>query len=314
MAEQDAHSSPNDPYAANRVYVREHFAFKLQHCTAMIDRVAEEINPWPGAPLESPADRIIALILPRSLTTARAAVYPCEVGFGIQGAMLNRALFEDFIDIGWTICNPDEAVELHGAHERREELALQASLAKLPANPAAPVEPLMTEAEAELAGETRFGKYGEKHWTRLSTHWRIEGGAAAWDERELIELRAVHEIAHHRNNLLLHSSPVAHRQHLAEETSDYVKAVAGPNMSELERTLMGTAWTIGALAQLFTRHFAFPRAAEFAEWRDRQERRALSLEALDLTNIGRNDPCPCDSGDKFKRCHGARLRAVGGRT
>jgi hypothetical protein len=280
----------------------------------MIDRVAEEINPWPCKPLESPADRIIALILPRSITTARAAVYLCEVGFGIQGAMLNRALFEDFIDIGWTICNPDEAVKLHGAHERREELVLRASLAKLPANPAAPVAPLTTEEETELAGEKRFGKHGEKHWTCLNLHARIESASAVFDERELIELRAVHDIAHHRNNLLLHSSPVAHRQHLAEETPDHVKAVAGPSMSELERTLIGTAWTIGALSQLVTRHFAFPRAAEFAEWRDRQERRALSPETLDLTNVGRNDPCPCDSGEKFKRCHGARLTTGGGRT
>ena len=213
----------------------------------------------------------------------------------------------------WTICHPEEAAKLHPAHERREELALRANLAKLPANPAASVEPLTTEEEAELVGETRFGKYGEMHWTRLSTHRRIEAATAAWDERELIELWAVHDIAYHRNNLLLHSSPVAHRQHFATETPSHVNAVAGPSMAELERTLRGTTWTIGALAQLVMRHFAFPRAAEFAEWRDRQERRALSLEALDLTNIGRNDPCPCDSGEKFKRCHGARLTAGSGR-
>ena len=24
---------------------------------------------------------------------------------------------------------------------------------------------------------------------------------------------------------------------------------------------------------------------------------------MDLKNIGRNDPCPCGSGKKFKRCH-----------
>ncbi|MFT0211055.1 SEC-C metal-binding domain-containing protein [Pseudomonas sp. F1_0610] len=24
-----------------------------------------------------------------------------------------------------------------------------------------------------------------------------------------------------------------------------------------------------------------------------------------LKNIGRNDPCPCGSGSKFKKCHGA---------
>jgi preprotein translocase subunit SecA len=25
----------------------------------------------------------------------------------------------------------------------------------------------------------------------------------------------------------------------------------------------------------------------------------------DWTNVGRNDPCPCGSGKKFKKCHGA---------
>lgn len=26
---------------------------------------------------------------------------------------------------------------------------------------------------------------------------------------------------------------------------------------------------------------------------------------LDFTGVGRNDPCPCGSGKKFKKCHGA---------
>jgi preprotein translocase subunit SecA len=29
--------------------------------------------------------------------------------------------------------------------------------------------------------------------------------------------------------------------------------------------------------------------------------------ATDWTNVGRNDPCPCGSGKKFKKCHGATL-------
>ena len=28
-------------------------------------------------------------------------------------------------------------------------------------------------------------------------------------------------------------------------------------------------------------------------------------EPVDLSNVGRNDPCPCKSGKKFKKCHGA---------
>jgi preprotein translocase subunit SecA len=28
-------------------------------------------------------------------------------------------------------------------------------------------------------------------------------------------------------------------------------------------------------------------------------------EAQRFAGVGRNDPCPCDSGRKFKMCHGA---------
>jgi preprotein translocase subunit SecA len=28
---------------------------------------------------------------------------------------------------------------------------------------------------------------------------------------------------------------------------------------------------------------------------------------VDWASVGRNDPCPCGSGKKFKKCHGASL-------
>ncbi len=34
---------------------------------------------------------------------------------------------------------------------------------------------------------------------------------------------------------------------------------------------------------------------------------AQSGATADFTNVGRNDPCPCGSGKKFKKCHGASL-------
>jgi preprotein translocase subunit SecA len=37
-----------------------------------------------------------------------------------------------------------------------------------------------------------------------------------------------------------------------------------------------------------------------------EEEEKLPLpEGIDLSKIGRNDPCPCGSGKKFKKCHGA---------
>ncbi len=29
-----------------------------------------------------------------------------------------------------------------------------------------------------------------------------------------------------------------------------------------------------------------------------------TMMGLDFSKRGRNDPCPCDSGQKWKRCHG----------
>ena len=31
------------------------------------------------------------------------------------------------------------------------------------------------------------------------------------------------------------------------------------------------------------------------------------LDGIDLSKVGRNDPCPCGSGKKFKKCCGANL-------
>jgi preprotein translocase subunit SecA len=34
---------------------------------------------------------------------------------------------------------------------------------------------------------------------------------------------------------------------------------------------------------------------------------AAAAAGKDWSNVGRNDPCPCGSGRKFKKCHGANL-------
>jgi preprotein translocase subunit SecA len=37
----------------------------------------------------------------------------------------------------------------------------------------------------------------------------------------------------------------------------------------------------------------------------------VDLEKVDWKRVGRNDPCPCGSGKKFKECHYRNLRAEG---
>jgi uncharacterized protein len=40
-------------------------------------------------------------------------------------------------------------------------------------------------------------------------------------------------------------------------------------------------------------------------WRLAQNPIAPPSANATIKNIGRNDPCPCGSGRKFKKCHGA---------
>jgi preprotein translocase subunit SecA len=41
--------------------------------------------------------------------------------------------------------------------------------------------------------------------------------------------------------------------------------------------------------------------------RTRSVNAATQPANVDWTNVGRNDPCPCGSGKKFKKCHGVTL-------
>ena len=41
---------------------------------------------------------------------------------------------------------------------------------------------------------------------------------------------------------------------------------------------------------------------------EENEERPTIDESIDLSKIGRNDPCPCGSGKKFKKCCGAHLK------
>ena len=38
---------------------------------------------------------------------------------------------------------------------------------------------------------------------------------------------------------------------------------------------------------------------------EEQEEKPQLPEGIDLSKVGRNDPCPCGSGKKFKKCCGA---------
>ncbi len=61
--------------------------------------------------------------------------------------------------------------------------------------------------------------------------------------------------------------------------------------------------TIGSVPQpLLASH---EEMGQFAEAKTPAEKKAGAVEQVTTPRVGRNDPCPCGSGKKFKKCHGA---------
>ncbi len=91
------------------------------------------------------------------------------------------------------------------------------------------------------------------------------------------------------------------------------------NFMEVVNKLLGTDYTLDELLEHYKSRYlehkifssttvlykskAFSKTLGIIE----EDIEKPSLEGVDLSKIGRNDPCPCGSGKKFKKCCGANL-------
>ena len=92
-----------------------------------------------------------------------------------------------------------------------------------------------------------------------------------------------------------------------------------PNFMEVVNKLLGTDYTFEELLETYKSRYlenkifssttvlykskAFSKTLGIIE----KKKKKPDLEGVDLSKVGRNDPCPCGSGKKFKKCCGANL-------
>lgn len=104
-------------------------------------------------------------------------------------------------------------------------------------------------------------------------------------------------------------------------SANIIKRVAErhENFMEVANKLLGTNYTFDELLEHYKSRYlenkifssttvlykskAFSKTLGIIE----EDIEKPSLEGVDLSKIGRNDPCPCGSGKKFKKCCGANL-------
>ena len=104
-------------------------------------------------------------------------------------------------------------------------------------------------------------------------------------------------------------------------SANIIKKVAEKhdNFMDVVNKLLGTSYTLDELLEKYKSRYlenkiyssttvlykskAFSKTLGLIE----DDLEKPELEGIDLSKIGRNDPCPCGSGKKFKKCCGAKL-------
>ena len=287
--------------------IEELFGKRLAACERLRGFGLEFAGPWGGRALNGVPDTIVGALFVRSANTNWAVLELCRIGFGKQGEMLERALFEDMVDAHWATVKPELAEERFDQHLRHGAIPFGDAARHHPEQYDPGDLPTVDENERKSLAKV-FGDFGHKSWTGVNLHDRVKAIEHLWsDGMARRQLYFFVRIVQRYNNNQLHVSAHALNSLVREDTDDSIAFHVGPSARDVEKALFTSLWTATQIQRLVLRHFDFTRAT-----RDELESiftdgmalfRTLSDE--ELAGLGRNDPCPCGSGKKFKRCHGA---------
>jgi uncharacterized protein YchJ len=284
----------------------------LETCERLLDFVPKSVRT---ADSEKAEELFIVMTLFYSATTTyQGAIELCRQGFSDQALMLNRALFEVMVDAHWAHANPDEANARYTDHavfsnSKNHELMSRYSDLIREDLPQPVGSAFVSSDEERKRLERLYGRHGNKSWTGLSLHERVELIAPAWEsEGERRFLRFFRDLAGRLSNETLHPSAAAiFRQVLppsAERTEmPTVRLRQGPSLELFTQALFGAMWSYGQLLGRIVEEFNLPTREGMIEAYTNAYRLFYVPSEEDRRSTGRNDPCPCGSGRKFKHCH-----------
>lgn len=260
-----------------------------------------EPDTWRGRALKDTlADRLVAAESARGLKTYRASLDAALGGFGPQAAMLDRTLFEGMATACWTVANQDLAAERFRQHLRHNKaLWSKRFLAR----------EMIKQPFPELPGEDEmrkldklFGRWGDKLWCGLAMHELIASIEDQWEDPA--ELRSFFAIAHAANNETQHTTARSLTTPVIADSETNFEVDAGPSLQYVEPALYGALWPYGHLLRVTADYFEIDGREQIGPVFKRCKAVFEPIDADVAKNTGRNDPCPCGSGQKFKNCHG----------
>jgi hypothetical protein len=284
--------------------IEEEFGPQIRACERLYECAKALTKAWPGRPVEDTPDGLIVSLFTRSLDTFMAAVRLASRGYGAQAQMLNRSLFEDMIDVHWVATDPEAAKQRYKDHHQHGRMLLADAVSKHPDH-YAEIELPEFDAEERKELDRLYGQWGSKSWSGINLHQRVGLVEHHWkDDAARQTLRFFHDIAHRENNQTLHVSSAGFNANVeVSSEGDQLSFRVGPRLDALDRALFGSFWifdnTIGLIFERFEIQLDDDMRKEVFTLKD-----FVRLSDEQMRDTGRNDPCPCGSGLKFKRCHG----------
>jgi len=282
----------------------------VRELNALSERFLKAISTGRGT--RDKADNIIAFSAARETTSFQATLRLVEFGFGRQAMMLNRSTFEGMAVAYWVAANRQEAVDrFDKANEFEIHLLREKVLASQPDAEIPDAGKLDPERVQEC--ERLFGKNNQRLWTGHKGLWAlVKDIEDRWEDAERKALNLYLGYEHERNNKELHPSASALFASVSDPLARQdgrpgMSLRVGPGSDELDAAFLGLFFIQQNLLRLLAEEFDLgPDAlAELANCvQNNQYAFAVRDEAMDH-NIGRNDPCWCGSGKKFKKCHGS---------
>ena len=304
---------PGDPWSpdAARPHVEADFGPRLDVCRELLAESRDRIEPWSGRPLATAphvtADDLVGAELARSTTTYSAAIELCSMGFGVQAAMLNRSLFEGMAIAHWVHANESEATDVFlRAHQFERHLTvgvLEQVGWEDQAEPGVLEDARLGDEEAKLL-EREFGSWGSRLWTGRNLHDLVTSIEDQWQEGfPRSQLWQFFRVVHRDNNQMLHSSISALSATVTGVDAAGRHHVIGPSNAHLTQSLFAAHWCYANLFTLIFDRFGLRDRAPYDEMLARHQFDFFRNQPEHFRDVGRNDPCPCGSGRKFKRCH-----------
>lgn len=256
---------------------------------------------------KSIVDEVVQLEIHRALMTTESMSALALDGYGPQAEMLQRPAFEALVTAWWASNHPTETLERYPLD--KEYLIDLWSKARhetgfypddiMP-------EPLTDEERREAV--RRYGRHGELPWTGVRFHAMAEElvtSSANEDAQLGVHLRAYLGNVQRFTNWMLHSSGLNFWRVIPLTGESAVTITLGPSDTAVLDAL-DMSWNLLLMAAgVYQDHFGVDFGPEleaqvFDTW--------SAFKGRDVVKaLGRNDPCPCKSGWKFKECHG-RLR------